>query len=118
LSRAYRDHGLKSGVDSEIGSAAGGFWYVEADPMNTYRSACGTTARSIDRSSSGVKVRKSATASKRRCPRAAASASSSRTSATIVSTGSGSGRRPVLPRLSTVTAQPERTASCTHAALI
>jgi hypothetical protein len=64
LSLAYDDQGLKSGVDSEIGSAVGGFWYVDADPMKTYWSTCGTTTRSIERSWSGVKVRKSATASK------------------------------------------------------
>ncbi|BDZ41421.1 hypothetical protein GCM10025865_07200 [Paraoerskovia sediminicola] len=36
LSREYCQNGLTSGVDSVTGRRDGGFWYADAELMNTY----------------------------------------------------------------------------------
>ncbi len=118
LSRLYCQNGFDSGVPSRIGRTPVGFWYADAELMNTYCPACPSTCDSVCVTWSGVKLRKSHTLSKCRSPIAAVIAPGSRTSAEMSSTPSGTGRTVDCPRLSTVTSQPRCAASATLPALI
>ena len=102
LSLEYCQNGFRSGVDSTIGSLAGGFWYAEAELMNTYCPVRPVNKAMSATTCSWVKATKSTTTSNPRSPIAVRTEVVSRTSACSSSTPSGSARRLVLPRFSTV----------------
>ena len=114
----YGQTGLRSGVDSVIGSRATGFWYADAELMKTYWPVRPAKRPTSAPTCSGVNARKLATTSNSCPPTAAVTAAASRMSAFSTRTSAGSGRVVVRPRLRTVTSMPSSTARRQQAALI